>query len=198
MFVHIQIYPNRGRYGAGSGFPCWTSLIVIVGALYALSRKPVVVKIFFIGSEPQFGNGFTHLPESKLNRNKSWNISSVNSRIWFNHFGDCETPKGRLAPNLTKNETLIKKFTTRGNTMIIPFQRTLKENFCQRGTKAGKSISMPELFPNIPFKKCKQKGAKNGSDILCVADEEQMFHIPPTISTSQEEALLGSLGLQPF
>ena len=99
MFVHIQIYPNRGRYGAGSGFPCWTSLIVIVGALYALSRKPVVVKIFFIGSEPQFCNGFTHLPESKLNRNKSWNISSVNSRIWFNHFGDCETPKGRLAPN---------------------------------------------------------------------------------------------------
>ena len=82
--------------------------------------------------------------------------------------------------------------------MIIPFQRTLKENFCQRGTKAGKSISMPELFPNIPFKKCKQKGAKNGSDILCVADEEQMFHIPPTISTRQEEALLGSLGLQPF
>ena len=82
--------------------------------------------------------------------------------------------------------------------MIIPFQRTLKENFCQRGTKAGKSISMSELFPNIPFKKCKQKGAKNGSDILCVADEEQMFHIPPTISTSQEETLLGSLGLQPF
>ena len=87
MFVHIQIYPNRGRYGAGSGFPCWTSLIVIVGACYALSHKLVVIKLFFIGSEPHFCNGIHSPPRIRTERkyklkHKSGGLSSLNQSFW--------------------------------------------------------------------------------------------------------------------